>query len=161
MLTRYSDFTSFTSYNLKWKWSFFLETCSRRSSHGYSQTWAAIHSTKISKTNFQNSMDRFGPTGKVSRKRVHVLRWTTFPGLTGWNFGWMDRAPGHPWGIAYWSLSTGWPFNTRLTNMRVIQENEDDERTKYLMYLLHSEHGTSCQSDRLMEVKTTKNKGSI
>ena len=24
MLTRYSDFTSFTCYNLKWKWSFFL-----------------------------------------------------------------------------------------------------------------------------------------
>ena len=40
----------------------------------------------------QNSMDRFGPTGKVSKKRVHLLRWTTFPGRTGWNFGWMDRA---------------------------------------------------------------------
>ena len=34
----------------------------------------------------QNSMDRFGPTGKVSKKRVHLLRWTTFPGRTGWNF---------------------------------------------------------------------------
>ena len=40
----------------------------------------------------QNSMDWFGPTGKVSKKRVHLLRWTTFPGRTGWNFGWMDRA---------------------------------------------------------------------
>ena len=38
-------------------------------------------------------MDRFGPTGKVSKKRVHLLRWTTFPGRTGWNFGRMDRAP--------------------------------------------------------------------
>ena len=37
-------------------------------------------------------MDRFGPTGKVSKKRVHLLRWTNFPGRTGWNFGWMDRA---------------------------------------------------------------------
>ena len=37
-------------------------------------------------------MDRFGPTGKVSKNRVHLLRWTTFPGRTGWNFGWMDRA---------------------------------------------------------------------
>ena len=37
-------------------------------------------------------MDQFGPTGKVSKKRVHLLRWTTFPGRTGWNFGWMDRA---------------------------------------------------------------------
>ena len=24
-------------------------------------------------------MDRFGPTGKVSKKLVHLLRWTTFP----------------------------------------------------------------------------------
>ena len=31
-------------------------------------------------------MDRFGPTGKVSKKRVHLLRWTTFRGRTGWNF---------------------------------------------------------------------------
>ena len=37
-------------------------------------------------------MDRFGPTGKVSQKRVHLLRWSSFPGRTGWNFGWMDRA---------------------------------------------------------------------
>ena len=40
----------------------------------------------------QNSMDRFGPTGKVSKKLVHLLRWTTSPGRTGLNFGWMDRA---------------------------------------------------------------------
>ena len=39
-------------------------------------------------------MDRSGPTRKFSKKRVHLLRWTTFPGPTGWNFGWMDRAPG-------------------------------------------------------------------
>ena len=37
-------------------------------------------------------MDRFGPTRKVSKKRVHFLRWTTFPGRTGWNFGGKDRA---------------------------------------------------------------------
>ena len=37
-------------------------------------------------------MDRFGPTGKVSKKRVHLLRWSSFTGRTGWNFGWMDRA---------------------------------------------------------------------
>ena len=29
---------------------------------------------------------------KVSKKRVRLLRWTTFPGRTGWNFVWMDRA---------------------------------------------------------------------
>ena len=40
----------------------------------------------------QNSMDRFGPTGKVSKKLVHLLRWTTSPGRTGLNFGWMGRA---------------------------------------------------------------------
>ena len=32
------------------------------------------------------------PTWKVSKKLVHLLRWTTFPGRTGWNFGWMDGA---------------------------------------------------------------------
>ena len=35
----------------------------------------------------QNSMDQFGPTGKVLKKRVHLLRWSSFPGRTGWNFG--------------------------------------------------------------------------
>ena len=38
-------------------------------------------------------MDRFGPTGKVSKKLVHLLRWSSFRGRTGLNFGWMDRAP--------------------------------------------------------------------
>ena len=42
---------------------------------------------KFPEISVQNSMDRFGPTGKVSKKRVHLLRWTTFPGRTGWNFG--------------------------------------------------------------------------
>ena len=28
-------------------------------------------------------MDRFGPTGKVSKKTVHLSRWTTFLGWTG------------------------------------------------------------------------------
>ena len=37
-------------------------------------------------------VDRLVPTGKVSKKWVHLLRWTTFPGRNGWNFGWMDRA---------------------------------------------------------------------
>ena len=48
---------------------------------------------KFPEISVQNSMDRFGPTGKVSKKRVHLLRWSSFPGRTGWNFGWMDRAP--------------------------------------------------------------------
>ena len=47
---------------------------------------------KFPEISVQHSMDRFGPTGKVSKKRVHLLRWTTFPGRTGWNFGWKDRA---------------------------------------------------------------------
>ena len=36
-------------------------------------------------------MDRFSPTGKVSIKLVHPLRWSTFPRRTGLNFGLMDR----------------------------------------------------------------------
>jgi len=42
---------------------------------------------KFPEISVQNSMDRFGPTEKVSKKRVHLLRWTNFPGRTGWNFG--------------------------------------------------------------------------
>ena len=41
----------------------------------------------LTEISVQNSMDRFGPTGKVSKKRVHLLRWSSFPGRTGWNFG--------------------------------------------------------------------------
>ena len=54
--------------------------------------WARSIQPKFPEISVQNSMNRFGPTGKVSKKRVHLLRWTTFPGWTGWNFGWMDRA---------------------------------------------------------------------
>ena len=38
-------------------------------------------------------MDQFGPTGKVSKKRVHLLRWSSVFGRTGLNFGQMNRAP--------------------------------------------------------------------
>ena len=47
----------------------------------------AINQPKFPEISVQNSMDRFGPTGKVSKKRVNLLRWTTFPGRTGWSFG--------------------------------------------------------------------------
>ena len=59
----------------------------------YEYSWTRSIQPKFPEISVQNSMDRFGPTGKVSKKRVHLLRWTTFPGRTGWNFGWMDRAP--------------------------------------------------------------------
>ena len=42
---------------------------------------------KFSEISVQNSMDRFGLTGKVSIKLVHLLRWSSFPGRTGLNFG--------------------------------------------------------------------------
>ena len=42
---------------------------------------------KFPEISVHNSMDRFGPTGKVSKKLVHLLRWTTSPGQTGLNFG--------------------------------------------------------------------------
>ena len=35
------------------------------------------------KISVQNWMDRFGPTGKVSKKLVHLSRWTTYLGWTG------------------------------------------------------------------------------
>ena len=49
--------------------------------------WARSIQPKFLEISVQNSMDRFGPTGKVSKKRVHLLRWSSFPGRTGWNFG--------------------------------------------------------------------------
>ena len=57
------------------------------------RSWARSIQPKFPEISVQNSMDRLGPTGKVSKKRVHLLRWTIFPGRTGWNFGWMDRVP--------------------------------------------------------------------
>ena len=48
--------------------------------------WARSIQPKFSEISVQNSMDRFGPTGKVSNKLVHLLRWTTFPGRTGRNY---------------------------------------------------------------------------
>ena len=41
---------------------------------------------KFPEISAQNSVDRFGPTGKVSKKRVQLERWT---GRTGLNFVWM------------------------------------------------------------------------
>ena len=54
--------------------------------------WVRSIQPKFPEISVQNSMDWFGPSGKVSKKLVHLLRWTTFPGRTGRNFGWMDRA---------------------------------------------------------------------
>ena len=42
---------------------------------------------KLPEISVQNSMDRLGPTGKVSKKLVHLLRWSSFPGRTDLNFG--------------------------------------------------------------------------
>ena len=48
--------------------------------------------------NFRNFRLKLNGSVRSNRKRfekrVHLLRWTTFPGRTGWNFGWMDRAQG-------------------------------------------------------------------
>ena len=56
-------------------------------------TWARSIQPKFQEISVQNLMDRFGPTEKVSKKLVHLLRWSTFFGRTGLKFGWMDRAP--------------------------------------------------------------------
>ena len=75
------------------------------------KTGARSIQPKFPEISVQNSMDRFGPTGKVSKKRVHLLRWSSFPGRTGWNFGWMDRAPGLP----FYMLRCSWNFSTETT----------------------------------------------
>ena len=56
------------------------------------EQWARSIQPKFPEISVQNSMDRFGPTGKVSKKQVHLLRWSSFPGRTGLNVGRMDRA---------------------------------------------------------------------
>ena len=49
--------------------------------------WAQSIQPKFLEISVQNSTDRFGPIGKVLKKMVHLLRWTTLPGQTGLNFG--------------------------------------------------------------------------
>ena len=44
---------------------------------------------KFPEISVQNSIDRFGPTGKVSKKLVRLLRWTTFPGPVGISVEWI------------------------------------------------------------------------
>ena len=67
---------------------------------------------KFAEISVQNSMHRFAPTGKVSKKRVHLWRWSSFPGRTGWNFGWMDRAPGH---VVFWKP---WPVTGHIATAK-------------------------------------------
>ena len=62
-----------------------------------STLWAQSTQPKFPEISVQNSMDLFGPTGKVWKKLVHLLRWSSFPGRTGLNFGWMDRALYYCW----------------------------------------------------------------
>ena len=50
-------------------------------------TVRTIHQPKFPEISVQNSMNRFVPTGKVPEKLVHRLRWSSFPGQTGLNFG--------------------------------------------------------------------------
>ena len=49
--------------------------------------WAQSIQPKFPEIMVQNSMDQFGPTGKVLKKLVHLLRWPSFPGRTGLDFG--------------------------------------------------------------------------
>ena len=51
--------------------------------------WARSIQPKFPEISVQNSMDRFGPTGKVSKKRVHLLRWSSFPGRNRLEF-WLN-----------------------------------------------------------------------
>ena len=68
-----------------------------------------IHSTKISGKFGLKLNGSVRPTGKVSKKLVHLLWWTTFPGRTGRNFCWMDRAP---WSVLRSKIpAIGFPSN--------------------------------------------------
>ena len=54
---------------------------------GAGRMWARSIEPKFLEISVQNSRDLFSSTGKVSKKLVHFLRWTTFPGWIGWNLG--------------------------------------------------------------------------
>ena len=73
----------------------------------------------------------------------------------------------HLWGMAYWPLNEGSPFNAGLKNLRVIQENKSSEisipqqidfklKCPPLLLFFSSSHGSSCHIDRLIEVKRIK-----
>ena len=105
-------FSLFRAYFLDFTWSefFCLKTwftgslfqswysrfaCYVRCSNGHFEKchnhdfMGAIHLTKIS----ENFGPRLNGSVRSNRKSFEKTeRWTTFPGLTGWNFGWMDRA---------------------------------------------------------------------
>ena len=61
--------------------------CLFRSQPSLLQPRARSIQAKFPEISVQNSMDRFGPTGKVSEELVHLLRWSSFPGRTGSTFG--------------------------------------------------------------------------
>ena len=55
-------------------------------------------------------MDRFGPTGKVSKKLVHLLRWTTFPAveiLVEWIASLAPLTNGGIWGAIHSTKISG------------------------------------------------------
>ena len=64
----------------------------------------------------------------------------------------------HLWGMAYWPLNEGSPFNAGLKNLRVIKENKSSEIyiPQQLLLFFSSSHGSSCHIDRLIEVKRIK-----
>ena len=96
--------------------------------------WARSIQPKFPEISVQNSMDRFGPTGKVSKKLVHLLRWSSFPGRAGLNFGYRSRP--------VWVRASGpWP---------AWQEFEKGTVRKVFIYLFHRCHPLS--SGRTIEM---------
>ena len=76
----------FSKFNLLTKLFFTSKICW---DHVRLLLMGAIHSTKISGWKFRSKTqsDRFGPTGKVSKKLVHIWGGPLFP-----NLGWMNGA---------------------------------------------------------------------
>ena len=71
-------------------------------------------------------MDRFGPTGKVSKKLVHLLRWSSLPGRTGRKF-WLNgsRPKIYSCGLALSSEPRIWKFHViiwQTTSQNCIKE---------------------------------------
>ena len=86
--------------------------------------WVRSIQPKFPEISVQNSMDWFGPSGKVSKKLVHLLRWTTFPGRTGRNFGWELISLGFVWAYSIWKSEILWEIGSLWENPSIFDNEE-------------------------------------
>ena len=75
-----------TGFRILCQWNFGIPDCNNWGDSGFLKLYSGFQSPgarslrpKFPEISVQNSMDRFGPTRKVSKKLVYLLRWNRFP----------------------------------------------------------------------------------